>query len=50
MEDLEELLEDLDKLQTDGAKFRAKRDRKVQRASFREIYALVSGEGIANDL
>ncbi|KAL5260632.1 hypothetical protein ACHWQZ_G010696 [Mnemiopsis leidyi] len=45
VEDLEELLEDLDKLQTDGAKFRAKRDRKVQRASFREIYALVSGEG-----
>ena len=45
VENLQDLLDDLDKLQTDGAKFRAKRDRKVQRASFREIYSSVSGEG-----
>jgi len=49
VEDLQDLLDDLDKLQSDGAKFRAKRDRKVQRASFREIFASVSEEGEVNE-
>ncbi|XP_063679567.1 interferon-related developmental regulator 2-like [Bolinopsis microptera] len=49
VKDLQDLLDDLDKLQSDGAKFRAKRDRKVQRASFREIFAFVSEEGEVNE-
>lgn len=44
VDDLETLITDLETLSSDSARFRAKRDRKQQRASFREILASVNGD------
>lgn len=49
IDNLEEMLDVLEGLSTDSAKFRAKRDRKVQRCSFRQILAFLNEEGDVNE-
>ena len=48
IDNLEEMLDVLEGLSTDSAKFRAKRDRKLQRCSFRQILAFLNEEGRYN--
>lgn len=47
--DMDGLIGDLETLATDSAKYRAKRDKKLQRASFREILSSVSGDGLPSE-
>ena len=45
VDELQSVFDDLETLSRDSAKFRAKRDRKQQRASFREILGCVMDNG-----